>query len=156
MINDKTLNRFFSKVIPEPMSGCWLWTGSTTEPNGYGIFTMKGKKVLSHRFSLELSGTKIGAGLFACHRCNVKPCCNPDHLYVADNKTNVHHAIRDGLFLNQNTKKTECPRCGSQFRKAANGTRFCRVCRTRTNTKNKSLKRAATRAAIDAARGGKP
>ena len=156
MADKKTLSRFFSKVIPEPMSGCWLWTGSTTELNGYGVFTVKSKKVLSHRFSFELSGNKIDAGLFACHRCNVKSCCNPAHLYVADNKTNVHDAIRDGLFLNHNSKKKACPRCGSQFRKSANGNRFCRVCRTRNNTKNKSLKRAAARAAIDAAREAKP
>lgn len=29
--------RFEAKVMPEPNSGCWLWTASTS-PKGYGAF----------------------------------------------------------------------------------------------------------------------
>lgn len=29
------LNRYFDKVSPEPMSGCWLWTASL-DRRGYG------------------------------------------------------------------------------------------------------------------------
>ena len=33
--DERLPQRFWSKVSPCPMSGCWIWTGTTTQ-RGYG------------------------------------------------------------------------------------------------------------------------
>jgi len=35
-------DRLFKKILFEPMSGCWLWTGSSM-PEGYGRVFLDGK-----------------------------------------------------------------------------------------------------------------
>ena len=37
------LDRLFSKVIPEPNSGCWLWTGFVGS-RGYGLIMVGSAK----------------------------------------------------------------------------------------------------------------
>ena len=37
------IERFEEKYIPEPMSGCFLWTAAL-KPNGYGMFVSDGRR----------------------------------------------------------------------------------------------------------------
>lgn len=46
-------DRFWDKVIPEPMSGCWLWTASAYY-GGYGQAWFDGEKMGAHKF-----GTRV-------------------------------------------------------------------------------------------------
>lgn len=123
------IDRFMGRVIPEPNSGCWLWTGGTNGVDGYGAFYANGRMIPAHRFILQHLGLEIPEGLFSCHRCNVKSCCNPSHLYIADNRTNLQDATRDGLMMNGNAKKRRCPRCDDEFSFSKAGSRFCRRCK---------------------------
>lgn len=50
--------------------------------NGYGHLTKDGKRVLVHRLSYELNVGPIPAGQFVCHKCDVRNCVRPDHLFV--------------------------------------------------------------------------
>src|SRR5262249_28130164 len=66
-----------SRIMPEPNSGCWLWTG--TLRNGYGSFDMRhrGAGVLyAHRFVYETLVGPIPEGLQIDHLCRVRCCCN--------------------------------------------------------------------------------
>lgn len=135
-VKKSAIERFMGRVIPEPNSGCWLWTGGTNGVDGYGAFYANGRMIPAHRFILQHLGVEIPDGLFSCHRCNVKSCCNPAHLYVADNQTNLQDAARDGLMANQNVKKKKCPKCDGDYTIRKNGYRFCRHCKSIAGAKH--------------------
>lgn len=88
-------DRFDNFVIPEPMSGCWLWDGGYSG-SGYGRFNVRGKMVQAHRFSYERYVGAIPDDLFVCHRCDVRPCVNPDHLFVGTQSDNLRDMVAKG------------------------------------------------------------
>jgi len=81
--------------IPEPNSGCWLWTGYATGA-GYGATRRAGKWVLAHRLSYELYKSDIDAGIVVRHRCDNSICVNPDHLEIGSAGDNVRDSVRRG------------------------------------------------------------
>lgn len=72
------MRRFWSRVYPEPNSGCWLWGGTeTNDKDGYGRIWIGGRgpgarPVLAHRFSYERFVGPIPGDLFVCHRCDTR------------------------------------------------------------------------------------
>ena len=124
------LGRFESKISYEPMSGCWLWIGSTKEW-GHGQFNFKGKIVRAHRLSWMLYRKAPIKGKQLNHICNVPCCVNPAHLYIGSQYENMQDKKRRGA--HHNTKKTHCKRgheCTPENTYIQKGKhRGCRKCR---------------------------
>lgn len=74
-------------------NGCWRWR-LTTFRSGYGMIRVRGKNMLAHRFAWEALRGPIPEGAALCHRCNVKLCCNPHHLYIGTTQTNADDVAR--------------------------------------------------------------
>ena len=81
--------RFWSKVAKsEDPDGCWLWTAACFT-DGYGVFQVNGRARRAHRFAWELTVGPIPDSLFACHRCDTRKCCRPDHLWLGTQADNM-------------------------------------------------------------------
>lgn len=89
--------RFWAKVAPTtPPGGCWLWLGSVGTA-GYPNFWLNGTNVGAHRYSLELNlGRPLLPGMAACHRCDVKRCVRPGHLFEGSYSDNERDKAAKG------------------------------------------------------------
>ena len=94
---------FLSKL--DRSGDCWLWTGKLTRwPIGYAPF----RGTYAHRFSYELYYGPIPSGLQVLHKCDVRHCVRPDHLFLGtmvDNMRDRHRKGRDAKGENAGNSK---------------------------------------------------
>jgi hypothetical protein len=94
-------DRFWEKVNKDgPLcvrlgTKCWVWMGGTYL-NGYGCIKIKRHMVSVHRLSWQLANGEIPEGMFVLHKCDNRPCVNPDHLFLGTQQDNVDDMITKG------------------------------------------------------------
>lgn len=105
----QTLESLLSKTTTTE-DGHMLFTGCK-DKDGYGVTSIKHVKMPAHRAAWLLSGEVISEGLYVLHRCNVRNCINPNHLYIGTQKENVKDQFDADTFVrgekNGSAKLTE-------------------------------------------------
>lgn len=120
--------RFWTKVQPEPNSGCWLWTAATTK-NGYAKLGIGGRTRNAHGLAYEAFVGPVPDGLELDHKCRTRCCVNPLHLEAISHADNVRRG--EANVGRWQSAKTHCPH-GHPF-DAVNtylyrGGRRCKAC----------------------------
>ena len=92
---EKIKKRFEGKVVPEPNSGCWIWTGAIhSKIFPYGKMRVNGKSLNCHLLSWILYRGEIPKGFQVLHHCDIPSCVNPNHLFLGTQKDNMNDAVQ--------------------------------------------------------------
>jgi hypothetical protein len=94
------VKKFWSKVNKNgpihPVHGqCWIWEGSIGQ-YGYGQVGRRRKLIGTHRYAWTISNGDIPKGMGVLHKCDNRPCVNPDHLFLGTFKDNMNDKVRKG------------------------------------------------------------
>jgi len=132
-LDERLPDRFWNKVQPCPMSGCWIWM-AFCDGWGYGRFRFGNRSsAFAHRIAYLTLVGPVADGLELDHRCRTKPCVNPSHLRAV---THFENVMRGDAPPAVNARATTCRRghdftsdnvrisrrgCGATFRS-------CRAC----------------------------
>lgn len=92
--------RIARMVVVNPITGCHEWQGATR--GGYGRMITGSrtdgtrKTDDAHRVSFRLNNGEIPIGFEICHRCDNRPCVNPEHLFLGTRQDNVDDREQKG------------------------------------------------------------
>ena len=136
--------RFWSKVQPCPMSGCWRWVGAVNS-HGYGRYfggrDARPRVPMAHRAAYEALVGPIADSLpldhVAARGCVTRACVNPDHLEPVTQRENLRRGRGAAVTSERHRAQAACVH-GHTFTEdntyfdPSNGKRRCRICcRTR-------------------------
>lgn len=103
-------NRLLSRIT-ETASGCWIWNGCLNG-GGYGLIRIggrAGRTEKAHRASYVAFVGRIEGGLHVLHKCDVRRCINPDHLFLGTNAENMVDRDAKGRGVIPRLSGERCP-----------------------------------------------
>jgi HNH endonuclease len=148
-IGQTLLESIEARFIPDPFSGCWLWT-EALDSDGYSRiwYPPERRTRPAHRVLYEMTyGIVVDPEWHLDHLCRVRSCVNPKHLEAVTEIEN----IRRGNSGKHQAARTHCPQghpynlentyIGKQSKGRKGFGRQCRVCHAETQLKYSSRKR---------------
>lgn len=131
---------FDARIDKSGPGGCWLWT-ARIDTKGYGVISRHGRTLRAHRVSFERFVGPITDGLNVLHRCDVRPCVNPEHLFLGTIADNQRDMAAKGRAVNPQALKTHCAQ-GHPL--VFNGRqRICQPCRSERQRRRRRMESVA-------------
>ncbi len=77
-------------------SGCLVFARGRICWDGYGQVSHEGKTMKAHRVSWSVTNGPIPPGMMVLHKCDVRSCVEPSHLFLGDAKLNMADMVSKG------------------------------------------------------------
>lgn len=103
-------DRFYEKFIPDQNSGCWIWIAAL-DSDGYGvIYERIGRsaqiQTKAHIVSYRIHHGEIPRKKYILHKCDIKNCVHPDHIYAGTHQQNMKDKAERSLYRGENHVKS--------------------------------------------------
>lgn len=95
-MKSNTEEDFWIKVKKDILTDCWIWQAGKFN-DGYGHFKIKNREWRAHRFAYFLIYGEISKNAHICHKCDVKLCVNPNHLFSGSHSDNMNDRLIKNL-----------------------------------------------------------
>lgn len=111
MLKQELAKLFLDRINP-PFDAtdedCWAWDGYTLNTGYGGIHRKSGKLLLAHRLSYRLWKGIIPKDLYVLHKCDIKNCINPNHLYLGTYRDNALDRVARCKSFNPRLENNAC------------------------------------------------